>query len=29
MRIYNVVTEREVGKNVALKDETIRVQRRP
>ena len=29
MRIYNVVTEREVEKNVALKDETIRVQRRP
>ena len=29
MRIYNVVTEREVGKNVSLKDETIRVQRRP
>src|SRR5262245_24681194 len=29
MRIYNVVTEREVEQNVALKDETIRVQRRP
>ena len=29
MRIYNVVTEREVEKNVALKDETLRVQRRP
>jgi uncharacterized protein (TIGR02271 family) len=29
MRIYNVVTEREVAKNVTLKDETIRVQRRP
>ncbi len=29
MRIYNVVTEREVSANVTLKDETIRVQRRP
>ncbi len=29
MRIYNVVTEREVAKNVTLKDETLRVQRRP
>jgi uncharacterized protein (TIGR02271 family) len=29
MRICNVVTEREVAKNVTLKDETIRVQRRP
>ena len=29
MRIYNVVTEREVAKNVSLKDETLRVQRRP
>lgn len=29
MRIYNVVTEHEVAKNVSLKDETIRVQRRP
>jgi uncharacterized protein (TIGR02271 family) len=29
MRIYNVVTEREVAQNVALKDETLRVQRRP
>jgi len=29
MRIYNVVTEREVQQNVALRDETIRVQRRP
>jgi hypothetical protein len=29
MRIYNVVTEREVQQNVALRDETIRVQRCP
>jgi len=29
MRIYNVVTERDVTQNVALRDETIRVQRRP
>ena len=29
MRIYNVVTEREVAQNIALKDETLRVQRRP
>jgi uncharacterized protein (TIGR02271 family) len=29
MRIYNVVTEREVEQDIALKDETIRVQRRP
>jgi len=29
MRIYNVVTEREVQQNVTLRDETIRVQRRP
>jgi uncharacterized protein (TIGR02271 family) len=29
MRIYNVTTEREVQQNVALRDETIRVQRRP
>jgi len=29
MRIYNVVTEREVAQNVRLKDETLRVQRRP
>jgi stress response protein YsnF len=28
MRIYNVVTEREVSENVGLRDETIRVQRR-
>jgi uncharacterized protein (TIGR02271 family) len=29
MRIYNVVTEREVEQNVTLRDETLRVQRRP
>jgi uncharacterized protein (TIGR02271 family) len=29
MRIYNVVTDREVKHNVGLRDETIRVQRRP
>jgi uncharacterized protein (TIGR02271 family) len=29
MRIYNVVTERAVEANVGLKDETIRVTRRP
>lgn len=29
MRIYNVVTEREVQANVELRDETIKVQRRP
>lgn len=29
MRIYSVVTEREVQANVGLRDETIRVQRRP
>jgi uncharacterized protein (TIGR02271 family) len=29
MRIYNVVTEREVAQNVGLRDETIRVTRRP
>jgi uncharacterized protein (TIGR02271 family) len=29
MRIYNVVTEREVTHDVGLRDETIRVQRRP
>src|SRR5262249_18639629 len=29
MRIYNVVTEKEVAQNVTLKDETLRVQRRP
>jgi uncharacterized protein (TIGR02271 family) len=29
MRIYNVVTEREVAQSVTLKDETVRVQRRP
>jgi uncharacterized protein (TIGR02271 family) len=29
MRIYNVVTEREVAQNVPLRDETLRVQRRP
>jgi len=29
MRIYSVVTEREVQKDVALRDETIRIQRRP
>lgn len=29
MRIYNVVTEREVSQNVPLRDETLRVQRRP
>ncbi len=29
MRIYSVVTEREVQQNVGLRDETIRIQRRP
>ncbi|MGL5081030.1 MAG: YsnF/AvaK domain-containing protein [Microcoleaceae cyanobacterium] len=29
MRIYSVVTEREVQKDVSLRDETIKVQRRP
>jgi uncharacterized protein (TIGR02271 family) len=29
MRIYNVVSEREVKKDIGLKDETLRVQRRP
>jgi uncharacterized protein (TIGR02271 family) len=29
MRIYSVVTEREVAKDVTLRDETIRVNRRP
>ncbi len=29
MRIYNVVSERQVKKDVGLRDETIRVQRRP
>jgi hypothetical protein len=29
LRIYNVVTEREVSQNVSLRDETIRVKRRP
>jgi uncharacterized protein (TIGR02271 family) len=29
MRIYNVVTEREVAQNVGLRDETIRITRRP
>jgi stress response protein YsnF len=29
MRIYSVVTEREVSQNVALRDETLRVTRRP
>lgn len=29
MRIYNVVTEREVTEDVVLRDETIHVQRRP
>ena len=29
LRIYNVVTEREVAKNVGLRDETLRVKRRP
>ncbi|WOB44375.1 YsnF/AvaK domain-containing protein [Thermoleptolyngbya oregonensis NK1-22] len=29
MRIYSVVTEREVSQNVALRDETLRVSRRP
>jgi uncharacterized protein (TIGR02271 family) len=29
MRIYNVVSEREVHKDVGLRDETLRVQRRP
>jgi uncharacterized protein (TIGR02271 family) len=29
MRIYSVVTEREVQKNVGLRDETIRIKRRP
>ncbi len=29
MRIYNVVSEREVAQDVGLRDETIRVQRRP
>lgn len=29
MRIYNYVTEREVQQNVGLRDETIKVQRRP
>jgi len=29
LRIYNVVTEREVSQNVSLRDETIRVNRRP
>jgi uncharacterized protein (TIGR02271 family) len=29
MRIYNVITEREVSQDVGLRDETIRVQRRP
>jgi uncharacterized protein (TIGR02271 family) len=29
MRIYNVVTEREVTQDVGLRDETIRVSRRP
>ncbi|NJK38403.1 MAG: YsnF/AvaK domain-containing protein [Oscillatoriales cyanobacterium RM2_1_1] len=29
MRIYSVVTEREVQKDVTLRDETIKVQRRP
>jgi hypothetical protein len=29
MRIYNVVTEREVKHDVGLRDETIRVNRRP
>lgn len=29
MRIYNVVTEHEVAKNVGLRDETLKVQRRP
>jgi uncharacterized protein (TIGR02271 family) len=29
MRIYNVVTEREVQEDVKLRDETIKIQRRP
>ncbi len=29
LRIYNVVTEREVTQNVSLRDETIKVNRRP
>ena len=29
MRIYSVVTEREVSQDVALRDETIRINRRP
>jgi uncharacterized protein (TIGR02271 family) len=29
MRIYNVVTQKEVAQDVGLRDETIRVQRRP
>jgi uncharacterized protein (TIGR02271 family) len=29
MRIYNVVSERQVAKDVGLRDETIKVQRRP
>jgi uncharacterized protein (TIGR02271 family) len=29
MRIYNVVTEQQVTQNVGLRDETIKVQRRP